>query len=90
MWTGAFWRAVAERGGKTLAQSLIAAISVAGVAVGFEDIDWVRALSVAGVATVLSILMSIASNTVGASGPSLTTERLTPSVDTHGRHERPE
>lgn len=64
IWTGAFWRGAAERALKTAMQTFVATITVsAGAdlipAVGVEGIDWIAALSVTAVATVLSIGTSI-------------------------------
>ena len=53
-----FLKDLLERAVKTFAEMMIADISVGQ---GFEDIDWARTLSVAGVATLISILMSLAS-----------------------------
>lgn len=55
-----------ERMFKTFAQSLLAYTSVTGVA--FGDIDWGLALSVSGVATLTSLLTSIASYNIGDKG----------------------
>lgn len=57
-----------ERAIKTFAEMLLADISVGQ---GFSDINWGRTLSVAGVATLISILMSIASYKVGPENASL-------------------
>lgn len=54
----AFLKDTGERAVKTFAEMMVADIAVGQ---GFEDIDWLRTLSVAGVATLLSILMSVAS-----------------------------
>ena len=71
MWTVAFWKASAERAIKTFAQAS-AAFLVAN-ATGILDIDWVNAASVAGLATLLSVLTSIGSDVLTAApGPSLT------------------
>jgi hypothetical protein len=71
MWTTAFWKASAERAIKTFAQAF-AAFLVAN-ATGILDIDWVNAASVAGLATLLSVLTSIGSDVLTAApGPSLT------------------
>lgn len=61
-----FIKELAERALKTFAQSLLAYTSVTGVA--FGDIDWPLALSVSGVATLTSILTSIASYNIGDKG----------------------
>jgi hypothetical protein len=71
MWTVAFWKASAERAIKTFAQAF-AAFLVAN-ATGILDIDWGNAASVAGLATLLSVLTSIGSDVLTtAPGPSLT------------------
>ena len=51
-------KAALVRAVKTVAQTAIALIGTG--AVGFTDLDWLRILSVAGVAGLLSILTSIA------------------------------
>ena len=51
-------RSALVRAVKTFAQTAVALIGT-GV-VGFTDLDWVRILSVAGVAAVVSILTSLA------------------------------
>ena len=53
----AFWVGVLERGVKTFAQSLIASF---GVGVTLLNADWVGVLAVAGTATFLSVLTSLA------------------------------
>lgn len=52
--------AALTRAVKTAAQTAIALIGTG--AVGFTDLDWVRIASVAGVAAVLSILTSVATD----------------------------
>ena len=55
------WGAAAlTRAIKTAAQTAVALIGTG--AVGFTDLDWVRIASVAGVAAVLSLLTSIATD----------------------------
>lgn len=56
--TKAFWAGAAERAIKTAAQTLIAVIGTGTL--GILDVDWLTALSVAGLATVLSVLTSVA------------------------------
>lgn len=51
----AFLRAV-----RTFAQAFLAACGVEGFTATFADIDWIRALSISGVAFVLSLVTSIA------------------------------
>lgn len=56
-----FWewlKAAGIRAIKTFAQTLISLVGTE--LVGFTDLDWVRMLSVAGVAAVLSLLTSVA------------------------------
>ena len=50
-------KAAAIRAVKTFAQALVAYI---GVAAAISDVDWLRALSVAALAAILSILTSLA------------------------------
>ncbi|PGS81621.1 holin [Bacillus cereus] len=58
-----FIKDLAERAIKTFCQSLIA-VGLAG-ATDLMSVDWMNALSIAGLATVVSILTSIASSKVG-------------------------
>lgn len=71
--TASFWKAATERAVKTFAQSL-SAVGLAG-ATGLLDAGWGNALSIAGLATVLSYLTSLGSDAVTTSdGPSLANE----------------
>ena len=65
MLTVAFWRDTGERAAKTFAQSLVATLAVA---TGLLDASWVDSLSVAGLATLLSVLTSIGSGRVAQTG----------------------
>lgn len=76
MFTLEFWKATAERAVKTFAQTLAAMLTAAGT--GLLDAQWGQHLSVAAMAMVLSVLTSVASSRVGAPGPSLGPEELTP------------
>lgn len=69
LWTKQFWLGAAERAIKTIAQSLVAVLGVAGT--GLLTVDWVAALSVAGAAGLASLLTSIGSNNfvAGAAQP---------------------
>lgn len=58
---GTFWRYALERAAKTFAQTLGAVLSAAGL--GLIDAPWWASLSAAGMATLLSLLTSIASTT---------------------------
>lgn len=53
-------RAAVTRAVKTAAQTAVALIGTG--AVGFTDLDWVHIASVAGVAAVLSLLTSVATD----------------------------
>lgn len=74
--TGKFWAATAERAVKTAAQSVIG--SIGATAVVLSDVNWEIVAGAAGLATVLSVVTSIASAGAGATGPSLGPEELTP------------
>ena len=63
MWKSAFWKTAAERAVRTLAQVLLSMIVVGET--GFLDVDWMQALSVAGLAAVASLLMSIVATGIG-------------------------
>lgn len=74
MWSRIFWGAVAERAIKTLAQTIAALI--VGDGVGLLDVDWIRVLSVAGLAGVVSVLTSIGSAALTDGSPSMAGEVL--------------
>ena len=63
MWSKTFWKTAIERALRTLAQVLLSMIVVGET--GFLDVDWLQALSVAGLAAVASLLMSIVATGVG-------------------------
>jgi hypothetical protein len=52
-----FWSYAGERAIKTAAQVAVASI---GTAVMFHDVDWVAVVSITALATVLSVLTSVA------------------------------
>lgn len=56
--TREFWAAAAERAVKTVAQTIVAVVGVAGT--GLLSVDWVQTLSVAAAAGLASVLTSIA------------------------------
>ena len=66
MWSKVFWQDSAERAIKTFTQ-VVATFLVAGTT-GFMDVDWVQIVSLAGVAALLSVLTSVASDGVGTEG----------------------
>lgn len=61
-----FLKDMTERMVKTFAQVLLGFIGIEGVA--FGDVDWLKALSVAGLAALASVLTSIISFNVGNKG----------------------
>jgi hypothetical protein len=70
MWSSSFWRQSLERMAKTFAQTLITVLGTSTT--GLLNVGWKQALSVAALATVLSLLTSIVSSGVGPDdGPSL-------------------
>ena len=66
MWTVEFWKSVGERALRTFAQVLLSMIVVGET--GFMDVDWVQAGSVAGLAALASVLMSVVATGVGDKG----------------------
>jgi hypothetical protein len=77
MWSGSFWKQVAERAAKSAAQALI---GLWALDAGFNVLhaDWALAAGVAGGAAVLSALTSILSATVSPTeSPSLVDTRPT-------------
>ena len=74
MWTLKFWQNALERAVRTAAQSLLAlwGTQVTGVL----EVDWVQAASVAALAALTSVLMSLVATGVGDhSSPSFVDER---------------
>lgn len=63
MFTWIFWKQVLERAIKTFAQG--GAALLVGDGIGVLEADWGKALSVAALAAVLSVLTSIVSAPVG-------------------------
>lgn len=63
--TRVFWVGVAERAGKTFAQSLLAALAVSSGPLDVLHTNWGGALSLAMGATLLSVLTSLSSYNVG-------------------------
>ena len=68
LWTTAFWKGAAERGIKTLAQTLVGYIVVGTT--GLLDLDWPTALSVSAAAALASLLTSIGNADFVAGVPS--------------------
>lgn len=66
MLTPWFWKSTLERAVKSFAQTLVALLSADGI--GLVDAPWTIALSTAGMAALLSMLTSVASERVGEPG----------------------
>lgn len=66
MWTVEFWKSAGERAVRTFAQVLLSMIVVGET--GFMDVDWGQAGSVAGLAALASVLMSVVATGVGDKG----------------------
>ena len=66
MWSVEFWKSAGERALRTFAQVLLSLIVVGET--GFMDVDWVQAGSVAGLAALASVLMSVVATGVGDKG----------------------
>jgi len=86
IWTKRFWSAAAERAIKATAWS--AASSLIGAGAGLIDADWTGCASIAGMAGLLSLLGSIASDAATGDGPSITKAEVIPpgANDYDGRH----
>jgi hypothetical protein len=63
MFTTRFWQSTIERAVKSFAQALAALIGAGGI--GIVNAPWISLLSTAGMAALLSVLTSIASEHVG-------------------------
>lgn len=66
MFTKEFAVTALERAVRTVAQVLLSMIVVGET--GFLDVDWIQALSVAGLAGLASILMSVVATGIGDHG----------------------
>lgn len=71
--SGAFWLAVLERAIKTAAQSALATIGTTAL---LQDLDWTIVAGATALATLASVLTSIASAEVGTPGPGLGPETI--------------
>lgn len=69
LWSATFWRAVTERTVKAFATSLVALLTADGT--GLIDSAWGPRLSAAGMAALLSLLISIGSGALSNGSPSL-------------------
>lgn len=73
----AFWSAAAERAVKATAWAASSTLLASGA--GLIDADWLGCASVAGMAGVLSLLGSVASDAATGDGPSITSAEVLPS-----------
>ena len=62
MLTCKFWKQAVERAIKTFAQAAIAVIT--GNELGMLAVDWIKVISVAGLAAVISVLTSLGSEAI--------------------------
>lgn len=87
LWTKRFWEAAAERAIKATAWCAGSTLAAAGA--GLIDADWVGVSSAAGMAGLLSLLGSIASDAATGDGPSITNAEIIPPGADHydGRHQ---
>ena len=69
MWEKKFWLAVFERAVKTFCQAAVALLI--GDGIGITDVNWASVASIAGLATVVSILTSIATAGTTDGNPSV-------------------
>ncbi len=66
MWKAAFWKDAVERAVRTFAQTFGAVVLAAGT--GLLDTDWLTGVSAAGMASLLSVLTSLASEVKSPNG----------------------
>ncbi|KST89900.1 holin [Lactococcus lactis] len=76
-----FFKDLTERAIKTFAQAMIGALGAG--ATGLIGVDWIQALSIAGFATLISILTSIGSLTIGDDTASLVKTNVEIQPDIH-------
>ncbi|MDG4985763.1 holin [Lactococcus lactis] len=74
-----FLRDLAERAIKTFAQSMVALLTAG--ATGILEVDWINTLSVALLATVISVFTSLASLSVGEETASLINNKKEDQLD---------
>lgn len=67
LWTSAFWKGAAERSIKTFAVSTAGLI--AGNALGIVGVDWAGTVSIAGLATLGTLLIAIGNADFVAGAP---------------------
>lgn len=85
MWTVQFWKDVAERAIKTFVYALLGALPSTAATQPVVGWPWATALTIAGGATLLSVLGSLISLPIGGNGTASLTKAVEPSLDT-GKH----
>lgn len=80
MWSKDYWKDLSERAFRAFAQALVGAMSAGAVAT-LHQVDWPYALSAAGFAALVSVLMSLGASQVGDRG----TAALLPTSETPGQ-----
>jgi Putative lactococcus lactis phage r1t holin len=76
MWTAVFWRDALERALRTVAQTWAATLIAAGT--GLLDTDWLAGLSTAGMAGLLSLLLSVGGEMAKPTGTASLTSAVMP------------
>lgn len=77
MWTLIFWKSITERALKTFVEALAAALVVSGTTLG--GVDWLGSLSIAGLATLIAVLLNVGVSLGTDGGPSVgNVEKLSP------------
>lgn len=84
IWNSRFWKDAIERAVRTTAQVLVALLIAGGT--GILDTDWLASFSAAGMAGILSVLTSIASEVKSPDGTAsmvnaTPTDAVTPTTD---------
>lgn len=74
IWTKAFWQGAGERAIKTFAATLAGLLT--GDGIGLVDVDWASALSVSGLATLVSFLIAVGNADFTAGLPKATTTKV--------------
>lgn len=81
MWTVKWWKDVGERAIRTFIASFGAWLTVASSNVGIDQLNWLRGLALAGIATIISIAASIGTHSVTGNGPSFTSVYKDKNID---------
>jgi hypothetical protein len=81
MFTILFWKAALERALKAASNVVITSLVVGDQILNVFNVDWGSAVGVFAGGFVVSVLMSIASDTLTGNGPSLTNAEVVPDHD---------